>query len=85
MFFLTEKMLIWSMRLGKRRGRVLKAAGRILGMFPVWYAERMEKRLMDGTWNPGPKWKKRAGREETEKNRDKYYLLIPVPLLSVLL
>ena len=55
MFFLTEKMLIWSMRLGKRRSRVLRAVGRILGMFPVWYAERMEKRLMDGTWNPGPK------------------------------
>ena len=35
MFFLTEKMLIWSMRLEKQKSRVLKTAGRILGIFPI--------------------------------------------------
>lgn len=69
MFFLTEKMLIWSMRLGKRRSRVLRAAGKILGIFPVWYAERMERRLMDGTWNPGPKWKKKGRKRRNRKKQ----------------
>ena len=69
MFFLTEKMLIWSMRLEKQKSRVLKTAGRILGIFPVWYAERMERRLMDGTWNPGPKWKKKCRKRRNRRKQ----------------
>ena len=69
MFFLTEKMLIWSMRLEKQKSRVLKTAGRILGIFPVWYAERMERRLMDGTWNPGPKWKKKGRKRRSRRKQ----------------
>ena len=69
MFFLTEKMLIWSMRLEKQKSRVLKTAGRILGIFHVWYAERMERRLMDGTWNPGPKWKKKGRKRRNRRKQ----------------
>ena len=69
MFFLTEKMLIWSMRLEKQKSRVLKTAGRILGIFPVWCAERMERRLMDGTWNPGPKWKKKGRKRRNRRKQ----------------
>ena len=69
MFFLTEKMLIWTMRLEKQKSRVLKTAGRILGIFPVWYAVRMERRLMDGTWNPGPKWKKKGRKRRNRRKQ----------------
>ena len=69
MFFLTEKMLICSILLEKQKSRVLKTAGRILGIFPVWYAERMERRLMDGTWNPGPKWKKKGRKRRNRRKQ----------------
>ena len=68
MFFLTEKMLIWSMRLQQQKSSVLKTSGRILGKFPVWYAERMERRLMDGTWHPCPQWKQK-GRKRTNNRQ----------------
>ena len=59
MFFLMQKILEFSMRLGMRRNRFVR----------VWYAERMERRLMDGTWNPAEKWKKKKRKRRRRKNR----------------
>ena len=69
MFFLMQKILEFSMRLGMRRNRFVRLLGKILAVWPVWYAERMEKKLMDGTWNPAEKWKKKKRKRRRRKNR----------------
>ncbi|HIY01965.1 MAG TPA: hypothetical protein IAA26_09005 [Candidatus Blautia faecipullorum] len=70
MFFLMQKMLECSMRMGKSRRGIVRLLGRLLAVYPVWYAERMERRLMDGSWNPAEKWqKKQRKRKRRGKNR----------------
>lgn len=72
MFFLLQKMLELSMRMGKCRCRFLRLAGRILGLFPVWYSCRMEKRLMDGIWDPSFKWKRVQRKRQERIQRKKW-------------
>ncbi len=57
------------MRLGKRRNRLLRLLGEILAFYPEWYAERMEKRLMKGVWDPAEKWRKRQTRRSRRKRK----------------
>ena len=59
MLLFMEKMLEFSMRLGKSRNRAVRMAGRLIGAVPLRCAEYLEKLLMSGKWNPGKKRKKR--------------------------
>lgn len=59
MLLFMEKMLEFSMRLGKSRNRAVRMAGRLIGTVPLRCAEYLEKLLMSGKWNPGKKRKKR--------------------------
>lgn len=69
MFFLMQKILECSMRLGRRRNRLFRLLGKILAVYPEWYAERMEKKLMKGVWNPAEKWRKRQIRHIRRKRK----------------
>ncbi len=62
MLVLAEKMLIWSMKLEKSRWKGGRLAGRILGIFPVYYSCWLEKRLFKGSWNPGGRLRRRRKR-----------------------
>lgn len=42
----TEKILEFSMKLDKSRYRILRLLGKILGIFPVWCAECLEKKYL---------------------------------------
>lgn len=54
-----QKLLRISMRFDKSRYFFLRIAGKILGIFPVWYCRRMEKRLFNGKWDPLRKFRKK--------------------------
>ena len=54
-----QKMLEMSMRLDKSDRKILRILGRILGIFPVCYSKRLEKRLFEGTWEPVHKYRRR--------------------------
>lgn len=67
MLALAEKMLILSMKLEKSRWKVVCLVGKLLGVFPVYYSRRMEKRLFSGKWNPVEKRRKRKNKIREEK------------------
>lgn len=54
-----QKMLEISMSLDKRKFFVFRMAGKLLGIFPVWYCRCMEKRLFSGKWAPLKKDRKK--------------------------
>lgn len=59
MISFVQKMLEISMKLDKKKSLFFRAAGKILGVFPVWYCMRMEKRLFSGKWDPLKKYRKK--------------------------
>ena len=63
--FFTQKLLVLAMKMGKSPYRIVRLLGKLLGIFPVWYSERMERKLFDGTWDPAKKYRKRM--QELEK------------------
>lgn len=67
MLFFVEKLLIISMRMEKSGKRCVRLLGKLLGIFPVRYSYRMEKRLFDGNWDPAKRYRKR--RRQTKHRR----------------
>ena len=59
MLLFVEKLLEFSMRLGKSQNRAVRIAGKLIGAVPLRCAEQLEKLLMSGKWNPGRKRKKK--------------------------
>lgn len=56
--FLNQKVLELAMRLSRSKYRVVRGIGEIAAIIPVWYSERMERKLFEGTWDPGKKYRK---------------------------
>lgn len=59
MFLFMEKLLEFSIRLEMSRSRAVRIAGILIGAIPLRCAEYMEKRLMNGKWDPGRKWRRK--------------------------
>lgn len=59
MISFVQKMLEISIKLDKKKFFILRITGKILGIFPVWYCGRMEKKLFSGKWDPLKKYRKR--------------------------
>lgn len=62
MLLLVQKLLEISMRLDNSKICFLRLLGKGLGIFPVYYSRRMEKRLFCGTWDPVKPYRKRKYR-----------------------
>lgn len=63
-----QKMLEISMRLDKGSFFIFRLAGKLLGIFPVWYCGRMEKKLFRGKWDPAKRYRKRYRNQEKNKH-----------------
>ncbi|MDO4307133.1 MAG: hypothetical protein Q4C77_09875 [Eubacteriales bacterium] len=66
---LTEKLLIISIRLENSNRKCIRYLGKLLGILPVRYSRRMEKRLFDGTWDPVKRYRKRCRKVHRGKKR----------------
>lgn len=54
--YFTEKLLLLSMKLELSPRPGVRLMGMLLGILPMWYAQRMEKRLFQGKWDPMEKY-----------------------------
>ena len=63
MLTLTERLLELSMNMAGSRHLMIRLLGKLLGIFPVWYSSRMERRLFNGTWDPVKKYRKKKGKK----------------------
>ena len=71
MFLSMGKMLEFSMRLEKCRSRAVRMMGKMIGALPLYYAEHMQKKLLEGKWDPGLRWRKQSARIRKSMNRKK--------------
>lgn len=69
MLFLMEKLLLLSIGLEKSSKKGIRLLGKLLGIWPVYCSRRLEKRLLEGRWNPVKRYRKRGRRIRRRKRR----------------
>lgn len=69
MLSFVQKLLEISMRMDKNRWTIIRIFGKILGIFPVWYSERLARKIFQGGYDPTKRDKKAYRNRKYPKKR----------------